>query len=406
LCKKIQNPKIQVDISANAVNLKKGIDEAGAKITELSGLAEGLSGVLGAAFGATTIALGVEKMFDFADATIKGASALGVQIKQFEALKILANETGTSMDTLDSAINKIGASADEALSGNAEKLQAFRYAGINQQDIKNTPSDFNLLEKVLANTQGESRSQIESILRGLGIRKPGELMPAVPGLSNFGSYQQAKEKAGELADPEQLRQLQLLKIKFNDLADEIQTKMVPVLIWAIDKIQLWVSYFKLGWATISNIIDYGISLWQAKFENALLPPDSKDRVDTNQLKRIYEKTDELNLKNYKKEESDRKSKEKAEMDAFKQQQNEIGQGERGTTTQHNTNFGSNQYLKVGGLMGVDVNVRLHQLTQNIAEFTKQTAANTKIIASHLMGEGTGALKNNKPNWHGFIPPGT
>jgi hypothetical protein len=250
-------------------------------------------------------------------------------------------------------------------------------------------------------------------------------------LSNFGSYTKEKENAGEIADPEQLKQLQNLKLEFESLTNKIETDLVPATTFLMTIFNLvfhgakilsteivnvivtsfkvitdiikgsaltWISIFKEMWkvftlketsTTANKNVKKVVAEGKEKVET-----DIKEGVDT--AKAIYT--------NDAKEQAEEAEKKRKQMEEFARQQAEkSGKIDRDVPpSEKETKFGSNQYLKVGGLLGVDLNTRLSQMTSQVVENTKQIAQNTKVIADKLSKP-----ISITPNGNGMsVPPGT
>ena len=407
----MQNPKIQVDMSVNAVNFNKQIHQAGEQIHGLSGISEGLKGTLATAFGGATIAIAIEKMIDFADTTIKGADALNVSVKQFEALRLMSEETGTSMDAVSSAINKIGLSADEALEGNAKKMAALHFFKLNKDDLK-TMSDFQLLQKAFENTKGQTRETVEAGLRQIGIKRPGELMPAREQLGGFKEFTNEKDAAGLLPNPEDVKHIQELKLQFDSLSNSIKSEAIPLFAWFIPIVFGVIDAFRklgvyMGTIVISSISRYTDTMkgiWDTAkslythTDNAISGKETFTQAykgynedASNISDDLYDKfkadnSEDSNLieSELKKIDDEAEARKKASELAdsiFKkdQEEKEKGTANREVPTEKETKFGSNQYLKVGGLMGVDLNTRLSQITIQGVEYARQSAQSLKNI---------------------------
>jgi len=297
------------------------------------------------------------------------------------------------MEDLTGAIKKVGAAAKNALEGNAKALRGFRAFGISNEDLRNL-KDFELLQKVMAGGQGMSKATEEANLRNLGIKNPSLIINAAPQLANFGEFAAGKEKTGQIASPEQLRQLQELKFQFDALSDTIKTKMVPILLWLINTFNYAVVGFKvLGQIIYSviglitnTVVEVGLFIkniftegWKAAGRDFVnnVANDASYAIKTGLIDGIGGIVDTYDKK---------EAAIQAKIEAFMKDQEskgETGGADREVANQKVPEMGSNQFLKIGGLMGTDVDMKIMMINQQIEDNTKQAAITLQNIFEAL-----------------------
>ena len=379
------NPKVNVVVGANAAGFNRTMGEVGGKVKELVGLSSMLKMSLAAAFGGAVIGEVIKNLVDFSNEVVKGAAALDVTTENFQALKIAAREAGTNMEYVEKIFQRIEKSASDALGGAADKMKALQLLGMTSEDAQLDKVTY--LSKMMQGAGRLERGQAVEALRTLiGTRAdPNKLMALQPTLAHFDEYKRRKEAGGAFANDADLEKISQLKDKMNALFDALKVKLIPVLAEVI----VWVLKFVNSLVfTIAHLYRYTALKWDAQ----------RGASNDTQMDVFFKQTAMEKRQN-------QKAEEKAEQDAKAAR----------LLTQLDTNshptaeqpvqgklgeLPSNQYLKIGGLMGVDTNYRLQRLQVDLQRqannYLQQIAVNT-MIGSAMHGWGSNMIFGGAQN---------
>jgi hypothetical protein len=107
-------------------------------------------GTIGLALGALTI-----RQMQSIDATNKLANSLGVNIREFQAMSMVAGEAGVEQEALAKAITTSGKALVSAAGGSKTAASAFKYLGLNVNDLLKLSPDqrFNQIATALSEVE-------------------------------------------------------------------------------------------------------------------------------------------------------------------------------------------------------------------------------------------------------------
>lgn len=83
----------------------------------------------------------VREQFSVIDATAKSADRFGVTIRQLEAYKLAASQSGSSAQEFEGALRRLNKRSFDAARGTGEAVKAFKDLGINARDLTKLTTD-------------------------------------------------------------------------------------------------------------------------------------------------------------------------------------------------------------------------------------------------------------------------
>ena len=368
---------VEVSIGGNTTGLSVAVNRATAEMGKIFGAAEGIKGMLAETFGFVAIALAIENLIEFTEEIVKGSEALDIATDEFQALKIMAREAGTSMEFFTKIFPKIATAAQEAFEGSSKQLIAFSKLGLTQADLQLGKLD--RLKKMMAGAGNISKAEAMTALRDLGLGKQaGRLLMMQPGLSDFDKT--IKEQSFRIASAEQLVIISELKDKFAELFDFLKVSFIPVL---SDLAAILLSFKTLLQAISNYLPDMG-KVGNLKASDSLL---HKMVEGSRWLAGLSPALTKFDQGGEDMKEANRKLKEKIDFEKNKEKGG--GKDIENIGKRVPIEFESNQFLKVGGLMGVDINNRLQDIAEQQVEQQKITNDKLDTIIDKLPDKYSG-----------------
>lgn len=133
--------KVSVKLTAETAQFISEFDRATAKarasMSQIGSAVSGLSGAfaaLGAAASIGGFAQMVKSSIDFADHLNDVSQRTGISVERLAGLKIVADQSGTSLEGLGTALKKLSVNQVEAAAGNKELASVFKGLGISGTD--------------------------------------------------------------------------------------------------------------------------------------------------------------------------------------------------------------------------------------------------------------------------------
>lgn len=130
--------KAAIQITAN-VKGQQEIDRLRGSMGALEGtvgMVKKALGVLGVAFTAQQFGSWIKGSIDFADSLNDLHQKTGISVEDLNALALVAEQNGTTLDTVSGALAKLGRSIGDALGGNAGAIANLKQFGISLQELK------------------------------------------------------------------------------------------------------------------------------------------------------------------------------------------------------------------------------------------------------------------------------
>jgi hypothetical protein len=413
----------KVIFSADAIGFMRGANAVKGQMVEIAGLGSGLKNALAGAFGAATITMMIGNLVNMSDEIVKGADKLDMTTDKFQALKIAVNKANQEMSVMEGAFAKI----DEAARHLDKQHILMRY-GITREEMTgpNSLSNPDLLFKMYKNMQsmGMSKEQEMSAFGDLNIKSKqlANLMAILEQTGDdFDQFAKHMKDADEIMDKADLKTLSQAKDEWRDIVSEIKMFSAYSLVGVIEEL-------KSIYDNLSFIVDW----WGEKIdwlhdklfgpETPNLPttlpptmgptlqdkftyagelttppvPSSFNGINIDAVTAASKTATELLVgKTPLVEPPEEKIKVNREKDTSDLEKERV-------------NFGENKFLKIGGLMGVDVNTKLQIIQEQIKDYTKQIKDYTKRTAeaAEKMAEATSKQSTNNTsgwNWQSYPP---
>lgn len=189
-----------------------------------------------AAFSVEAIKETISSTIEWADGVKKASDRLGLTVTNVQALKYAAKESGVEFEKLEGSLSKMEIAAANALGGKKKQSDAFKALGITDDQLKHLNKQ-DLLSQVGKGLQGMTQSQaIPNLAAIFGGGNAGGIFAMRNKLANFDQFKKDKEDSGAIAKPEDIEALAELKMKWEEVADSVKARLVPVLAFLLDKI--------------------------------------------------------------------------------------------------------------------------------------------------------------------------
>lgn len=226
--------KIKVGVQTNAeAAFNKMQHQVGSLSHELNSTLK--NAVLGA-FSIEAIRETISSTIEWADGVKKASDRLGISVENVQALKYAAKESGVEFAKLEGALSKLEISAGNALGGKKKQSDAFKAFGISDEQLKHSNKQ-DLLSLIGKGASGMTQSQaIPNLAAIFGGGNASGIFAMRSKLSNFDEFKKDKEDSGAIAKPEDIQALSELKLKWEEVADSVKARLVPVLAFLLDKI--------------------------------------------------------------------------------------------------------------------------------------------------------------------------
>ncbi len=259
----IDTKKLEVTLTADATQFKRGMGEASADVKKFGNDVEGTSqkveksskkldesaktaGMFGKAMGAAAAAAVVgfaaliRHQIDVADSTLKMSQRIGVSVEGLSALGFAAKRNGADVQILNAGLDGLAASAARAAGGSKLQAAAFNAIGVSVTDsygrIKPMESLLTDVARKLATyPPGAAKVALANQLMG---ESGGKLLLTLDelGKDGFQSLIDKASEAGQLMSTETARQaaelndnLDALKDTVTALANEAMAQLLPQL---------------------------------------------------------------------------------------------------------------------------------------------------------------------------------
>ncbi len=357
-------PNIGITVSGNATGWSKTAKGVEDSIGGLGKMAAGLKGQLAAAFGTAAIISGIKNVIDFADNMVDGAEAVGVTTDNFQALTIIAREAGASLDIFTKLFEKIAKASEDALGGSSKDMLAFTKLGLSQSDL--LLNKVERLKKIASGALALPRGEAETALRGIGIKNAPQFMAMAPSISGLDQFTQDKKNVGSIASPEDLVALAEFKDSMEELMNSIKVFFVPILSGVMTLFIRFKQGFEIFFIGMTAMVKNGVS----NIKNLLTGHWTKIKSTREAIREAL--TDKLV--------------EQANDDKMRslRKQNHIDSILAGANVTDVSgdipyksdnavkNLSSPGNLKIGGLLGVDLNYRIQRLTEDMLNVAKES----------------------------------
>lgn len=153
------------------------------------------AGVLGVGLGAGAVIGFGKHLLDLGDKLSDLSDQTGISIGVLAGIKPLADQTGTSIESLAKGINKMMISLAEGAGGSGEQAEALKRLKISSDELRKSMSDPEGFLKLFAERLGtvENRAERLAIAKRLAGRASAELMPLLMKIADEGLPRVSKE---------------------------------------------------------------------------------------------------------------------------------------------------------------------------------------------------------------------
>ena len=135
--------RLTADLTANTAKFETGMKKAQNILGNFASIAGSAGAAAGTAFAAAAVALGAlaVRQAQVIDATSKLSSTLGINIREFQALSLVADEAGIDQEALGKAITKTQQFISEAAQGSKSYNEALKRLGLSSKELINLSPD-------------------------------------------------------------------------------------------------------------------------------------------------------------------------------------------------------------------------------------------------------------------------
>ncbi len=136
--------------------------------------------LIGGAFAALGLGSLVRHTLNFAKSMTNASDRLNATTRQMQALRVMAEDTGVSFETMVSVLQRLGRNADAAVDGNSELLMAFTRLGITFGQLREGRNNPVGLFMALADSvadAGDNVGALRNELARVGDTEIGQLIP-------------------------------------------------------------------------------------------------------------------------------------------------------------------------------------------------------------------------------------
>jgi hypothetical protein len=386
-------------------------------------LGHGLKDNLVAFFGAATVGVAIENMVHFAHEIEQASNRIGIATDKVQEFRTIARHAGKDLGFFETVFRNIEKSAALAIGGDSKKAGIFKKLGISDDELKHL-NKADLLSKMMKGTAGMDRTVAEQLLGGVaGPKNGGGLMAVRNEIANPDSLNITK------VSPEDIAALAEAKRNWDDMAESMRAKLIPALVSVAESILNFCTNLKQGFqvvfayveALLNNIKNFSFkggvkgliegnesatvgSLKQAwnfvtgkqgvketfnnvwdefanggkKVVTGFFGEDAvkaaEDAAAT--MGQVTLDEDKANAEADAKRKADLAEEEKAKAGPVNREAAPAKAAKEGKELLDKTLKGSNEFLKIGGFMGVDATYRLERLSQETNGLLRQIVKNT------------------------------
>lgn len=302
------NGLINIDIVAKFAQFERDLQKVDKRLagmqTTAANFAKGFASAFVGAFGIATLGAAVKGTIDLADKMNDLNQKTGVAVKTLAGFKLVAEQNGTSLETVAKGIQLLGVNLQDAASGNANLAKLFKQLGIEGTNAEE--AFYKLADRIAATNSVSEKNKLVTETIG---KKYLDLIP----LLNQGGKALKESAAASGTFAEQMAKLAPNADKFNDELAKIQTnaagisaQMLNSLIPSINKL---IEQFRIGtkeaggfWEAI-RLFGFGISPFDTAGES-LEKLGKRFVVIDQQIKRAQENDNQRALKNLQEERED------------------------------------------------------------------------------------------------------
>jgi hypothetical protein len=222
------NNHVKVKIDADGAGFHKVLSGINKGVANLGG---SLKGQLAAAFSVASIGLITKSILDFGDEIQTMANNLNISTNQAQRFAWAARNANVEITTMAKAMNTLDKAMSEAKGGDTAKAGLLAKLGFTSDDINNLkPED--ALMKMLQQSKKQPRNVTQTLLTQLGIR------PSDSG-KILGAREDILNKDIPLASPDQIAKLDAMGDAFTNIITIVKIGLIPSLLAASKSLLAW-----------------------------------------------------------------------------------------------------------------------------------------------------------------------
>lgn len=302
------NGVVNIDIIAKFAQFERDIQRVEKRIgglqTTATNFAKGFASAFVGAFGIATFGAAIKGTIDLADKMNDLNQKTGVAVKTLAGFRLVAEQNGTTLDTVAKGIQLLGINLQDAASGNDKLAKLFKQLGIEGTNAEE--AFYKLADRIAATNSVSEKNKLVTETIG---KKYLDLIP----LLNQGSKALRESAAESGTFAEQMAKLAPNADKFNDNLAKLQTNAAGVagafLNQLVPSVNKLVEEFRIGtklaggfWESI-RLFGFGISPFDTAGES-LEKLGKRFVVIDQQIKRAQENDNQRALKNLQSERED------------------------------------------------------------------------------------------------------
>jgi ribosomal protein L12E/L44/L45/RPP1/RPP2 len=144
-----------------------------------AGIKQAFSGIGGLIAGGAILG-GLKSVMDDFDKVAKVATRFGASAEDIQRVSVAAELAGVSIDTVARVLTKMSVAASEASTGNEAMAEAFKRAGINADQFKNSGLEQQLvmLSEAFNRARGDADAT-NQVIELMGTRAAGQMIPLI-----------------------------------------------------------------------------------------------------------------------------------------------------------------------------------------------------------------------------------
>lgn len=190
----------------------------------------GIKSQLLGAFSVAGVIAASKATIDFASRLADTAEALTISTDALQEFNFAASLTGKDEGAVQSFFEKLAASRQSALEGNAEMAASFSKVGVSIDDLKNKRLE-DIAKQMGRFLNGKDTQNFAAAMRDVGGKGGASLIPTLSGLDEAAA--QLREIGG-LMTSEMIQKLDVVGDKFTTMGLRIKVGLAPIIDWFAD----------------------------------------------------------------------------------------------------------------------------------------------------------------------------
>ena len=242
---------IKFDVSADTAKFDADMARVGNVATRASDKVKQAFSGLGGLIAGGAIIGGLKTVMDDFDKVAKVATRFGASAEDIQRVSVAADLAGVSIDTVARVLTKMSVAASEASNGNEAMAEAFKRAGINAEQFKNSGLDQQLvmLSEAFNRARGDADAT-NQVIELMGTRAAGQMIPLIDNTAAL-----RDEMAGvSVASDETVRRIEAANDRMTRFFNDLKVGAANAIGFMTDTAERWGSFFGgAGFKTIREL---------------------------------------------------------------------------------------------------------------------------------------------------------